>query len=425
VLNLKNLFIAVLLVGSAPLALSGKQVWSTEGTAPGPHVMVILPAESHPQVIGLARQLTSLDLQSGKLTIVETADIPAEEGLSDLISKVPAGDLPDWVWIHRGRKEGVETPTLSLAAHGQGDVSQVARTTLGPEVSVERTNPRSPAVAKHGTLTLTYPSQTPPSRQNRYTRELAVALLRDAGMIGPDTTFHWGALSQFSPRLIALYDAEGIGGGGPVSLEKIAATRIEGVGIYRVCGEDIRDGALPPAISTIFPGGSGRGIGNGLQEEGRDILRAYISGGGGYLGVCAGAYFAASGLDTYLQAIDLKHSQPWMRGRSMVEIELTDEGKKLFGGEKTLLTTRYANGPVFLPGDQSGEGDPNFMVLARFTKPSTDRNDVVREEMVGEAAIGSIAYGKGRILIISPHPESHEEHFDFVARAISWTMAAD
>ncbi|MEX2381293.1 MAG: hypothetical protein WD490_02830, partial [Opitutales bacterium] len=74
---------------------------------------------------------------------------------------------------------------------------------------------------------------------------------------------------------------------------------------------------------------------------------------------------------------------------------------------------------------QEGDGDPAFTVLARFKTPSTDKNGIVREEMVGEAAVGSRAYGDGRVLIISPHPESHAEHYDFVARALTWTMGLD
>ena len=42
--------------------------------------------------------------------------------------------------------------------------------------------------------------------------------------------------------------------------------------------------------------------------------------------------------------------------------------------------------------------------------------------MVGQAAIGAVRYGKGRLLIVSPHPESHEEHHGLVARAIEWTL---
>src|SRR5690606_8853243 len=107
--------------------------------------------------------------------------------------------------------------------------------------------------------------------------------------------------------------------------------------LYRVCGEDIRDGALAAADVLIFPGGSGRGIGNGIQEKGREEVLNFIRNGGGYLGVCAGAYFAASGSDVYLHAIELKHSQPWPRGRGLIEIELTPEGQKLLGADKTVL----------------------------------------------------------------------------------------
>ncbi|MCL4202755.1 MAG: hypothetical protein KJ000_09680 [Pirellulaceae bacterium] len=424
------LLLFLLLVGWAS-AIRGDSVSVNRGSDPtGPHIVFLVPEPPHQASIGLARQLATLPIQRGKLTLIETKNIPTADRLGDFLARtLPEGDPADWIWIHEGAATAdsdgrkIAVPTVRLHASDDPGLREIGSDALGTEVAVARVSSGPPSgMSSRGVVSFACPPGTPASRQIRYTRRWAIGLLRRTGSMAADAEFRWERLSGCAPRLIALYDAEGIGGAGPANLERIAAEQLDGAGVYRVCGEDIRDGALAPAAGVIFPGGSGRGIGDGLQAEGRQILRDFISAGGGYLGVCAGAYFAASGLDNYLQAIRLKHSQPWARGRAMLDIELTDEGRAFFGGEKTVFHTRYANGPVFLPDGQPDGGDPDFVVLARFKTPSTDSRGKIRSEMVGEAAIGSAEYGRGRLLIISPHPESHEEHHGLVAQAIQWTL---
>lgn len=388
------------------------------------------PLPAHSESIGIAAQIATLPIERGTLTIIETNGNPDPTEIAEhlLRAGISPEDRPDWLWIHLGpvsNREELDQPRIQLAGNRVKPLSKTLGEALESDAAFAFTVPSGlERLSTEGVVTIEYPSRTPLSRQIRHTRHLTVALLREAGMIAEDTAFEWSRLETHADRLVALYDAEGIGGAGPRNLERIS-TQIKSAGVYRVCGEDIRDGALRPAATVIFPGGSGRGIGNGLQAAGRQELENYIVSGGGYVGVCAGAYFAGSGLDNYLQAIELRHSQPWRRGRDTVKIELTPDGKKLFGDDLMILTTRYANGPVFLPEDQEDNGDPNFITLATFKTASTDNDGVVRDEMIGQAAIGSRTYGDGRILIISPHPESHTEYDGFVGRAISWTMGGD
>ncbi len=424
----KCLMLLLLLAAWPADASSATSIVTMRGQdSAGPSIVLVVPAPAHQASIGIARQVATIPINRGRLTIVETAAVPPGDQLDEFLAEaMPQGEPPDWVWVHEGNvREGkVTAPTIRLrAAEAENQLGRIAGEALGAEVTVAHDAADvQPRPASRGVMTFQYPPGTPSSRQIRYTRQLVIGLLQAGGSIAQDAEFDWDRLRVCAPRLLALYDAEGIGGNGPAKLERIAAERLDGAGIYRVCGEDIRDGALGPAAGTIFPGGSGRGIGDGLQPEGREILRDFITSGGGYLGVCAGAYFAGSGVGNYLHAIRLRHSQPWARGRAMLDIELTPEGKTLFGDENPVMRTRYANGPIYPAANQPDGGDPNFVVLARFKTPSTDGRGIVRDEMVGEAAIGAVEYGRGRLLIISPHPESHAEHYDFVARAMAWTL---
>jgi hypothetical protein len=45
--------------------------------------------------------------------------------------------------------------------------------------------------------------------------------------------------------------------------------------------------------------------------------------------------------------------------------------------------------------------------------------------MVGTPAILSMSFQKGRIMIISPHPEGDPKLYPLVARAIGWTIGKD
>ncbi len=432
----RSSLLATLLIGQGGMAAGGDATLTACGRDPkGHHVVVVVAASPNDASVGLGRQLTSLPLARGKLTVLETSCVPDADGLTSFLAeKLPADEPPTCAWVHGGADpaepagQGVTKPTIRVQAERDKHLAALATRAMATEAIVECVTPRSPASGSHasnshdGVKTVVYPSGTPRSRQIRYTRQLVTEMLRHDGLLAAETNFSWQRLHDREKRLIALYDAEGIEGTSPAHLERIATERLDDAGCFLVCGEDIREGALAPAAGVIFPGGSGKKIAEGLQPEGRRRVRDFIQEGGGYLGVCAGAYFAASGSENYLNAIPLKHSQPWARGRSMVSIELTNEGLELFGDAERVVHTRFHDGPVFPAAQQAADGESVFVVLARFKTPSTDAHGKVRDEMVGEAAIGAVRYGQGRMLIMSPHPETDEDHYGFVARAIQWTL---
>lgn len=419
-----------LLLPIAPLVSAAHYRTLAGPSEGGPHAILVSPLPSYPNSLGVAKQMETLSLANGRLTFVELDSEETAEGLPAALGAVAfrGENRPHWLWIQRRElNESLKKPLIRITPETADALAAELPGLFEDKVTIQTGGiaEEFSKLAKRGVVTIEYPKDSRESRRTRYTRLLALHLLQRAKMLEPTNGYDWTGLQTYGEKRVALYDAEGIGGSGPGNLERIVNSRLDNAVLYRVCGEDIRDGALAAADVVIFPGGSGRGIGNGIQEKGREEVLNFIRNGGGYLGVCAGAYFAASGSDVYLHAIELKHSQPWPRGRGLIEIELTPEGQKLLGADKTVLETRYANGPVFLPVDQEGNGDEHFKVLATFKTPSTDRGGVVRTEMVGQAAIGAREYGDGRMLIVSPHPESHEEHYDLVARAISWTMGAD
>lgn len=260
------------------------------------------------------------------------------------------------------------------------------------------------------------------ARQFRVARRLVAAQLAERDLL-PPVTGTWP--HAFRPtRALALYDAEGVGYSGSQLLRRAVEDTTLDAAILPVCPEDIREGILDRCAGVLFPGGSGKGIATALHPDGVQRVRDFVAAGGGYFGVCAGAYFAAAGLPVYAGMVPLKHDQPWAKGRGRLDVGLTDEGRALFGPDFGRFETPYNCGPVFR--DLASDGSPApVTVLARFLTPVRDKKGVARDEMVDTPAILSMAWRKGRIMMISPHPEAVPAHRLLVARAIAWTIGAD
>ncbi|MEI7863975.1 MAG: BPL-N domain-containing protein [Chthoniobacterales bacterium] len=263
------------------------------------------------------------------------------------------------------------------------------------------------------------------ARQFRVARRFVALLMRKLGMRPADEkTFHAGI---FEGRVLGNYDAEGVGYGGSTLLDRAVDDTSLDARVLPLCPEDIREGALDGAAGVMFPGGSGKAIAKALRPEGVEKVREFVAAGGGYYGVCAGAYFANSGLPEYAALLPLKHHQPWRKGKGMLKVVLTEEGKKLLGSEFAEFETRYNCGPVFTEMLEPPADSPEnkVTVLANFASAVSDKEGTLHNEMVGTPAILSGRWGNGRVITVSPHPESHTELSPLVARAIALSLGLD
>ena len=193
--------------------------------------------------------------------------------------------------------------------------------------------------------------------------------------------------------------------------------------IRRIGPPDIRSGALSQFDLVVFPGGSGSKQAAALEKTGRAKVRQFIERGGGYLGVCAGSYLAARNYDWSLKIVDARtvdtQKGHWRRGEGMVKMELTEKGRLILGDYPKVVDVRYANGPIFAA---AGNGDlSDFESLAHF-RSEFARNGARVGAMVDTPAILSGAMGKGRVLCISPHPESSEALHGIFRKAVAWLV---
>jgi len=268
----------------------------------------------------------------------------------------------------------------------------------------------------------------PLSLRARQHRIMVHTLLRHLNMTGGGP--HVLLPTNTNALCVAVYDAGGVGSSGPRNLNRILGG-MKNVLFRRVGAEDIRDGVLAQFDLAIFPGGSGSKQAAALDAKGRSVVKAFVKGGGGYIGICAGSYLAASNYKwslgisnhkTYCETIDLPNigrKSMWYRGPSAtVKMELTDAGRKILGEKIGPFDVRYQNGPIMSPMGVKGLGE--FRTLAHF-RSEVSRYDPQKGTMVNTPAIISGNFGKGRVFCISPHPESSRSLHKLMENAIRWT----
>lgn len=218
--------------------------------------------------------------------------------------------------------------------------------------------------------------------------------------------------------LVALYDGGGTGGNGVANVTG-QLHPLEKVVLCNVGPSDIASGVLGQFDVTIFPGGSGSGIARAIGKEGCRRVQGFVRGGGGYIGICAGGYLAASNYDWSLGLVDAKTitGKHWLRGRGKVKIELTEEGRRVFGDFTGTLDVDFANGPIVSPAGL--DSLPDFKPLAIYRTEQAENGSPAGLQ-VGTPAILAGECKAGRVISISPHPEATEGLRFFIPRAVEW-----
>jgi len=223
------------------------------------------------------------------------------------------------------------------------------------------------------------------------------------------------------PIRVAIYDGPGSGDDGVNNVEN-RARQLEGVTITRLTPDEVSTADLPGRFDVImFSGGSGSGQAKAIGESGREKVREFVRGGGGYVGVCAGAYLACSGFEWSLGIMDARTvSNKWRRGRAFLDLEIVPAGREIFGDVDGTFKVRYANGPVIQPAGRDDLAD--YVPLSLFLTEVAE-NETPAGIQIGTPAIAISTFGKGRVFISSPHPENTPGLENMIPRALLWAAA--
>ena len=222
------------------------------------------------------------------------------------------------------------------------------------------------------------------------------------------------------PRAIrvAIYAGEGVSKGDPAQVEACLA-EAKGFKVKTVSAKEIRDGDLEKYDVLIHPGGSGSGQAKALSDEGRQRVRQFVERGGGFVGICAGAYLASAEYPWALKLLDARvvDDEHWARGVGEVKLRFPSAGRDALGTDQETEAMCYENGPLLGPANN---GDiPDFESLATF-ETEIRKNDAPIGVMKGTTAIARGEFGKGRVVCFSPHPEKTRGRESYVSEMVSW-----
>lgn len=209
-------------------------------------------------------------------------------------------------------------------------------------------------------------------------------------------------------------------GAGPSHKDLLKALeKFEDVSVRKLMADDIRNGALDDVDVLIQPGGSGGGQGRHLGENGRETIRSFIREGGGFIGICGGAFLATADYSWSLNVLDARvvDRNHWARGKGTVQIELTDAGRSVLKSKEQQLPIFYAQGPLLAPRNNPDIAD--YETLATF-KTEIAENGAPEGVMKGTTAIARGEFGRGRVFCFSPHPELTEGLEPLVQIAIDY-----
>lgn len=168
----------------------------------------------------------------------------------------------------------------------------------------------------------------------------------------------------------------------------------------------------------VFPGGSGSGQSKGIGEAGLKNVREFVGNGGGYVGICAGAYLACSNFNWGLGILNAGTvSSKWRRGQGIVDLEMTGAHPEILGEVKGVFKVRYNNGPILKPWTRTDL--PAYTPLTLF-RTEMALNDTPAGVMVNSPAQAIGTYGKGRVFVSSPHPEGTPGLENLIPRGVVW-----
>lgn len=442
---------------------------------PGPTVMIVAGVHGNePAGANAAEAIRHWSLLKGKLVVIPRANVPAlaankrlTPGLSTNLSNLnrnypraektepPRGELAETIWnlalqhkpdwlldLHEGydfnalNDKSVGSSVIVTAddkgkAAADRMLAAVNQTIADENLKFTRRGPPingslARAAGEHlkiPAMTVETTSKQAMSKRVRQHEIMVHELLHHLGMRpaelpAPSLIEPPASVADQPIKLrVALYKGPGTGGAGPTSLMKRLQQPPES-SITQVTPEEIAGGVLTNYHVVIFGGGSGSKQAEALGETGRAEVRKFVGNGGGYIGICAGAYLATSGYPWSLGLINARTISPkWQRGKGLVKLELTDSGRELLEDRDGQFDCLYANGPVVKRDEKTNL--PPFEILAHF-RTEMASNGSPAGIMIDSPAIFAGAYQQGRVVCVSPHPEQTKGLEHFVPQAIYW-----
>lgn len=192
--------------------------------------------------------------------------------------------------------------------------------------------------------------------------------------------------------------------------------------------EEIIEGKLYKYDVLVVPGGRSTGQAEALGRSGCSAIEKFVKGGGGYIGICAGAYLASEGYNeptsnlmlVNARILDTEH---WNRGSGDVQVKIEDQTHPVVQGYSKIITAHYENGPVLYRS--CCDGIPPYNELASYVSNVHQNKDAKVGIMPGSSAITASDYGDGRCVLFSFHPELTDGLDRMLVQGVIWAVKGD
>ncbi|MEM8670530.1 MAG: BPL-N domain-containing protein [Planctomycetota bacterium] len=224
------------------------------------------------------------------------------------------------------------------------------------------------------------------------------------------------------PIRVAVFEGDGVGKSVGQLVEAIETGDSDQIfRVSRISADAILEGELAQYDVLVHPGGSGSKQGKALGETGRDHVRKFVRDGGGFLGVCAGAYLATNDYTWSLNLIDAKvvDRMHWARGNGDVMLKLSSNGTTFFRHDSNAMQIRYGQGPLLGRREWDDKEVPDYESLAIYDSEIATKG-APKGIMKGTSAIVRTQYGRGRVMCFSPHPELTDGKHHMISIAVTW-----
>ena len=191
------------------------------------------------------------------------------------------------------------------------------------------------------------------------------------------------------------------------------------ISIEKINQKDIVDVKLNNFDVFLLPGGTASGERNSLGKEGCQLISDFNKSGKGVIATCAGAYLVAKGWNAATRDLELVNAEVydldnWARGVQDVHCVINTASPKLKEKE---FTIHFENGPPLVPADLNQL--PSYVSLAKYVT-DLHAKDAPAGMMSGKDAIIASTYGKGKVLLFSPHPELTPGLEQLLVKAVHW-----
>lgn len=271
------------------------------------------------------------------------------------------------------------------------------------------------------TVVVTTSSKNPRKEQRPAVRQLeqrvAVgALMNQLGMTSKVDVHRVFPTNRNKRLRVAVYDDKGSissSGHGPAWIRSELAVD-DNLLVELVGRLDIMAGGLQYADVLVMGGGYSSQQGEGLEEVGREAIREFVRNGGGYVGICAGAFFACqpNGSRKYLGLlpVDTKGNS----GTVVTPLEWSDSPV----GPAHTESAKFSGGPRLIPQD----GTTSIHIWASYREnPSVGSKSLPLKDT---PAVLSGKFGKGNVVVFGPHCERRPSNSAVVPAAIRWAAGS-